>query len=188
MNIFILDKNPVLAAQMHNDVHVRKMIVESGQMMSTNYRMLNGTMEKRPSASGKTMQKHWVLDNECLEELLYKTVHINHPCTIWMRESQAHWDWHLEFFNALCDEYTYRFGKVHETDNKLREVFNNLDPNISKKEFTGFVTAMDQYPHCVVLGDVVQSYRNYYVDQKLKFTTYTKREAPEWLQPHLKSS
>lgn len=179
MNVFILDKNPELAAQYHNDVHVRKMIVESGQMLSTSYRVMTGVEQKRPSASGKTMQKYWEIEPE-LDNVLYKAVHVNHPCTIWTRSSEAAWHWHLELFNYLCNEYTYRFGKLHKSDVDLREVFNNLTLELPDKPLE-FVTAMDQYPHCVVPGDVVQSYRNYYADQKLRFTTYTKRDWPSWL-------
>ena len=47
MNIFILDKNPITAAQMLCDRHVPKMIVESGQMLSTAHRLLDGIPEKR---------------------------------------------------------------------------------------------------------------------------------------------
>ena len=48
MNIFILDNDPVKAAQQQCDKHIPKMIVESAQMLSTAHRMLDGTLEKRP--------------------------------------------------------------------------------------------------------------------------------------------
>ena len=35
MNIFVLDTDPVLAAQMHCDKHVPKMVVEAAQMMAS---------------------------------------------------------------------------------------------------------------------------------------------------------
>ena len=35
MNIFVLDKNPYISAQMMCDAHVVKMIVESCQLLST---------------------------------------------------------------------------------------------------------------------------------------------------------
>ena len=57
MNIFVLDMNPVTAAQMQCDKHVVKMIVESAQMLSTAHRMIDGYLEKRPSKSGKRMVK-----------------------------------------------------------------------------------------------------------------------------------
>jgi hypothetical protein len=176
----------MIAAQMHNDVHVRKMIVESGQMLSTTYRMLEGVECREPSKSGKTIQKQWKLDDPELDSVLYKVVHRNHPCTVWTRESLFNWLWHYNLFTHLCDEYTFRFGKVHETDRKLRKLLSSPPPSIPMTTaFKGFTLAMDQYPHCIVPGDVVQSYRNYYIDQKLSFTTYTKREPPEWLKPHL---
>ena len=53
MNIFVLDKNPIKAAQQHCDKHVVKMIVESGQMLSTAHRILDGKETRRPSISGK---------------------------------------------------------------------------------------------------------------------------------------
>ena len=49
MNLFILDQDPVVAAQSQCDIHVNKMIIESGQMLSTVHRMLDGNMERRLS-------------------------------------------------------------------------------------------------------------------------------------------
>ena len=43
MNIFYLDKNPVVAAQMSCDKHVVKMILESAQMLCSAKRVLDGT-------------------------------------------------------------------------------------------------------------------------------------------------
>ena len=59
MNIFILDKDPKLAAQMLCDKHIPKMIIESAQMLSTAHRMLDGKPEKRRSKSGKTIQTYY---------------------------------------------------------------------------------------------------------------------------------
>ena len=55
MNIFILDTDPVVAAQSQCDKHVVKMVTESAQMLSTAHRVLDGAIEKRLSSSGKTM-------------------------------------------------------------------------------------------------------------------------------------
>ena len=57
MNIFILDTDPIVAAQWQCDKHVVKMIVESAQMLSTAHRILDGEQTRRPSKSGKTMVK-----------------------------------------------------------------------------------------------------------------------------------
>lgn len=52
MNLFILDKDPVLAAQLQCDKHVVKMIVESAQMLSTVHRMLDGRQTRVAIMSG----------------------------------------------------------------------------------------------------------------------------------------
>ena len=75
MNIFVLDKNPIRAAQLQCDKHVVKMIVESAQMLSTAHRILDGTKTKRPSKSGKRMVDYWVHPDNNLENTLYKAVH-----------------------------------------------------------------------------------------------------------------
>ena len=79
MNIFILDKDPVMAAQLQCDKHVVKMIVESAQMLSTAHRMLDGKVIKKPSKSGKTMVKYYDLyegaDDLEAEMLFYSAVH-----------------------------------------------------------------------------------------------------------------
>ena len=43
MNIFYLDRDPVVAAQMMVDKHVIKMILESAQMLCSAKRKLDGT-------------------------------------------------------------------------------------------------------------------------------------------------
>ena len=47
MNLFILNDDPILAAQQQCDKHVVKMIIESAQMLSTTHRMVDRIMERR---------------------------------------------------------------------------------------------------------------------------------------------
>ena len=42
MNIFYLDKDPKVCAEMHLDKHSSKMMVEYAQLMSTAHRVLDG--------------------------------------------------------------------------------------------------------------------------------------------------
>ena len=108
MNIFYVDKDPVKAAQMMCDKHIVKMILESAQMLSTAHRILDGVLTRRKSISGKTMSKYWELYSNPLEDILYRTVHVGHPCTVWTMQSSENYIWHYRHFAALCDEYTYR--------------------------------------------------------------------------------
>ena len=42
MNIFFLHQNPKIAAQMHCDKHVVKMVLEYAQILSTAHRVIDG--------------------------------------------------------------------------------------------------------------------------------------------------
>ena len=192
MNIFILSLDPVEAAQMQCDKHVPKMLVESGQMLSTAHRVLDGKLTRKPSKSGKTMVKYWDLyegaDDLEAELLYYKAVHVGHPCTVWSRENCCNYTWHYKHFIALCDEYTYRYGKTHSTDTKLREVLSKLPDNIPREAGrTPFKLAMKANPECVVqdLGgtNAVESYRKFYKTKEKRFKMdWTKRPVPEWFK------
>jgi len=154
------------------------MIVESAQMLSTVHRMLDGVMERRPSKSGAMLQ-YWKL-NDQRESILYKACHFNHPSTVWTRESKANYQWHYKHFIALCDEYTYRYGKVHSTDTKLRIALQQIPTNIPEKHMTPFKLAMGSNPECM-LEDAVESYRRFYETKQKRFTmVWTKRPVPKW--------
>ena len=84
MNIFVLDHHPVLAAVYQCDKHIPKMCLETAQMLCTALRV-NGF------------------------EAQYKRAHVNHPCTKWTMESSENYLWHWDLFNALCDEFIYRY-------------------------------------------------------------------------------
>lgn len=182
MNIFILDRDPVKAAQMQCDKHVCKLTVESAQMLSTAHRILDGVEEMRPSKSGKRMVKYWRHRNPNLENVLYRVAHQNHPCTIWTMRSNNNYNWHYVHFAALCDEYKYRYGKTHLTDTKLREILSTPPTNIDVGYLTQQPLAMKSNPECM-FEDVVKSYRAYYQTKQDRFKmVWTKREIPEWFK------
>ena len=179
MNIFVLDESPVISAQMMCDKHIPKMIVESAQMLSTIHRMLDGVEEIRPSKSGKRKVKYWRLESD-REDLIYKAVHMAHPCTVWTGLTKANYTWHFEHFVALGEEFKYRFGKTHKTIEKLGRELEFWPDNIPDGELTPFAQAMNHYPDCKVEGDAVQAYRNYYHAAK-PFAKWEKgRPAPFW--------
>ena len=97
MNIFALSCDPILAAQNHADRHVVKQSLESAQLLSTVF----------SSLGGKTR---------------YKPTHKNHPCTLWAGECSGNYEWLVELGLALCDEYTYRYGREHACGAVIREL------------------------------------------------------------------
>ena len=183
MNLFVLDNDPVTAAQLQCNKHIPKMAVESAQMLSTVHRMLDGRLTRAPSKSGKTMSKHWIHPDPALDKVLYKAVHMHHPCTVWTAESGANYDWHYEHFIALCDEYTYRYGKIHATDKLLRAALKNRPFQINAGSFTPQPLAMKANPECMNYRDIVGSYRNFYQTKQHRFKMiWTSRPVPEWFQ------
>src|SRR6056297_279684 len=109
MNIFYLDPNPKTAAMFHNDKHVRKMILEYAQMLSTAHRVIDGEEFYDKNKAGHKI-KRWKLNDE-RENVLYKATHYNHPSAAWIRMSKAHYSWTYNLFFHLCKEFEYRWGK-----------------------------------------------------------------------------
>lgn len=177
MNIFRLDNDPVVAAQMQCDKHIVKMPTESAQMLSTVHRFLDGKLEIRKSKTGRRQQYY----NHELDDVLYKTVHLNHPSTVWTRESIENYNWHYYHFIALCNEYKHRYGKIHATFTKLGKVLRNPPKNIPKTPETLLRLAMKANPECHFPNDPVKSYRLFYQTKQDRFKmVWTKRNQPEW--------
>jgi hypothetical protein len=182
MNIFILDRDPIIAAQSQCDKHVVKMILESAQMLSTAHRMLDGSTALSPSKSGKRMVTYYKL-NDVREDVLYKAVHHNHPCTKWTQENKANYLWHYSHFIALCDEYTYRYHKVHQSYRKLADILSSAPHNIDGSEhMTPFRLAMGDSPESI-RRDPVEAYRHFYQTKQGRFKmTWSKRSVPGWFE------
>lgn len=180
MNIFYLSSNPIQAAQYHVDKHVVKMILESAQLLCTAHRILDGkqTQVSKTTKTGKAkLVKKYVLINAMHDQTMYSATHINHPCAIWCRDNINNYMWLYELFVALCDEYTFRYGKKHKTDSLLRDILKSTPTNISHAAFTNPAQAMpDQYKH----SDPVIAYHNYYIGAKANFAKWTKRSVPCW--------
>ena len=92
MNIFILDTDPKLCAEYHNNKHVVKMILETAQLLCG---------------------VHHVTESDL--DIPYKLSHKNHPCSIWVRESLENYYWLCELGLELGKQYTLRYGKVHKS-------------------------------------------------------------------------
>jgi hypothetical protein len=146
MNIFYLHSDPVIAAQAMTNKHVVKMIIESAQLLSA---------------------AHHILDGDKASEDLYKVTHKNHPSGIWTRESIENYNWLYRHFIALCHEYTKRYGRIHMTQTKLESLLSHPPMQIPKTIATPIKVAIsDTKWH--VKHNPIQSYRNYYVGEKLK--------------------
>ena len=154
MNIFVLDRNPVVAAQMQCDRHVVKMVLESAQMLSTAVNLLGG--------KGR-----------------YKSNHVNHPCSVWARETLGNFLWLYDHGMALAKEYTERYGKRHKSEAVIQDCMDEIRPlPLYGLKHTPHPLCMpDEYK----TDDVVQSYRTFYLQDKVRFAQWNKtRPAPQW--------
>lgn len=161
MNIFVLDDDPIKAAQMLCDCHVRKMLLESCQLLSTHDRITN---------------RHIDLSG------LYKSTHENHPCRKCLY-NEANRMWLVCYTNALVHEYHTRFGKWHKCTDMVRRYWPSPEVDSymeygSGLMYSGHVYAIQQrltiprvMPAEFIVGPdklvwVVSSYRDYYKNYK----------------------
>ena len=159
MNIFYLDRDPVIAAQMMCDKHVVKMILESAQMLCTAHRVLDG--DKYAEKMG-----------------LYKLAHKNHPSTIWVRSSYQNYKWLYDHMIALMNEYTYRYGKKHATE-RLNDPLSK-PPMAFKNTFKTFTDPPQCMPAYCKGDDTVKAYQTYYILEKSGFAKWTNRVPPKF--------
>lgn len=152
MNIFVLDNNPKQCAIYHNNKHCIKQLLETAQFLCG---------------------VHWVQGGEAP----YKLSHKNHPSAIWARECIENYIWLCDLGLELCNEYTYRYGKCHKSQEIIEWCLLNV-PNLeSKGDITPFALAM---PDECKIGDAVASYRAYYMAEKRGFAVWKNREVPQW--------
>jgi hypothetical protein len=173
MNIFYIHTDPVIAAQAMTDKHVVKMILESAQLLSTAHRALDGQEFIQLSKSGARLRK-WNHPNQHMDMTLYKSTHLNHPSGIWVRQSSDNYMWLYNHFIALSEEYYQRYGKRHASELLLSGLLSKVPANIPRIGLTPMLVAItDTQWH--VPNNALQSYRNYYVGEKLKTPKDTDR-------------
>ena len=189
MNIFVLDENPITAAEMMCDKHIPKMVVESAQMLASAVRSWGATDEQ--------FIEYGILTKAGKP---YRGGYANHPCTVWAGESNGNFSWLHDHAVALLVEYTHRFGKEHACHMpilKLRQLAVRVTPSMGMAK-TPFALAMpDEYrPEYGILtpeqidaddfnvyhasgNEAVQAYRRYYHSKQ--FAKWEKgTPAPDW--------
>jgi hypothetical protein len=143
MNIFYLDKDPKLAAIYQYNKHVVKMILESAQMLCTAHHCY-GSAEQKANVP-------------------YKQAHLNHPSTVWARQSKSTYMWLYDHMMALGTEYYVRYGKTHLTITKCKDFLATPPKHIQGDEWSQPPQAMpDEYKH----KDSIIAYWQYYINDK----------------------
>jgi hypothetical protein len=110
MNIFVLDESPVIAAQMHCNKHIVKMILETAQLLSTALRFYGVNYG-------------------------YNITHKNHPCSVWARATKGNFIWLNMLGRNLLEEYKYRYGKEHKSTPIISEAPIGCIPDGPQTQF-----------------------------------------------------
>lgn len=156
MNIFYLDENPERAAQMMHDKHVVKMILETAQILST------------------VCHRHgaWRVG-------MYRPTHPHHPSTLWAGDSARHFNWLVDHGQHLCNEYTFRYGKLHKSGPVIDLCAAEAPTKFPHNEWIEPAQAMpDEFK---VLGNSVAAYRAYYLGRKVTQSGWTRRPVPAFV-------
>jgi hypothetical protein len=162
MNIFLLDYNARTAAQYHNDVHLRKMILETFQIIHT---------------------ARYNLGLSCIHKWIQKE-HSHHPLVLWAQDKDNS-SYLFQLVSQLISEFQLRFDKQHASLTDLFHTVEILDKQLSTSKFPEkFVLCMpDKYK---TFDSPVLCYRNYYIHEKRADKTgrpmdvWTKRGPPYW--------
>ena len=141
MNIFFLHRLAPVAAAMHCDKHVGKMLIESCQLLAT---------------------AHHVLGNG--DQVSYKPTHVNHPSAIWTRQSKLHYDYVVTLATYLGREFFLRYGKGHKSRDVLVAELLKAPPALYDMPATWSDPPLAM-PDEFKSEDTVMSYRRYYASK-----------------------
>lgn len=167
MNLFRPYRSLTLSAEALDDLRLNKMILESGQLLSTALRI------KAPAFAE--------------EHNLYKITHQHHPIARWCRASYDNYMEMLLAFECLYAERLYRTDKEHKTFRLYAQAFR------SGAQFFPLEPRGTEQPNCTDFPDLPlhEAYRMHLI-RKWQYDravgrepTWTHRECPEWAQPHL---
>lgn len=156
MNIFYLHHLPLVAAKLHCDKHVVKMVLETAQILAA---------------------VHHIHGNG--ENVTYKLTHAKHPCVVWAASSKANYLWLQRLGQELSNEYRFRYGKDHKCEAYIRGELASPPPALTNHVWTEPPKCMpDEYK----TESVVESYENYYRGAKAAMAKWTNRVTPQFMQ------
>lgn len=167
MNIFATDKCPIKSARYLDDRRVNKMIIESCQMLSTFVRI----------------RKHKLTPEQ--DAKLYKKCFVNHPCNVWLRESNDNVAWLFKHTNELIKIWRTISDNRHGSWDCFEELTKIMLPfmstNLSKSP-QSFCNC-SEYQH-IDVGGVHIAYQQtmlikWYMRDKAE-PKWTFRDKPQW--------
>lgn len=155
MNIFVTSDSPIVSASNLDQKRLVKMILETGQLLSTAVRV-----------------------NGADHIALYKVAYLNHPCSRWARSTQGNFLWLSVHGLAMCDLYRKNYGRQHKTEDVIRKCLDYFSL-IPEGKLEAFVNcALDKNT-----TDVIQAYRDtmnlkWHLDKNPP--VWLNRDKPSW--------
>lgn len=154
MNIFFLDRDPVIAARCLVDKHVVKMVLETAQILST------------------VSARYGV-------EAPYRATHKNHPAVLWAGNTKANWEWAVLHGAGIACEYQLRFGRDH----KSAAIIDWCLEQGGRPNAGGFESPRQCMPEEYRGEDPVEAYRRYYIGDKIRMAAWREPGMPpNWFQ------
>lgn len=159
MNLFLPSPEIDVSVQALDDKRVNKMVLETAQLLSTTIRLLD---------------PHTVLP-------VYKMTHKNHPVNIWIRSTKDNYKYALNYFKVICEEYTFRTGKVHKSST-LHDYFNDF---MLSQAFSALPDGLTLFANCTEFKDdeVHTAYKKTLMakwDRDKLIPKWSKRDRPNW--------
>lgn len=142
MNIFALDQSPKKCAISLDDLRLRKMILETAQLLTAG------------------ISAHYEDYYQQYHHALYKLTHKNHPITKWVMSSIENFNWLVDYFYNLCDEYKFRFGKTHATDVKYTQLLKEITQRTTQYGYINFIYCGLELEENLNVESVTEKYKN----------------------------
>jgi hypothetical protein len=165
MNIFAIDRDPVLSARHSVDLHTVKMVLESAQMLANCFTPEQLASSECPRTKTGTVRRY---------------CHFNHPCSKWVRLSKDNMRWLIAHALELDVERMARFksSTPHFAVSFIYWVQDNINLSTTPDgKLTEFAQAMPEEYKC---EDSVEAYKNLYKYGKVHLHSW-KRNKPDWL-------
>jgi hypothetical protein len=175
MQIFYFDKDPEKAAKALDDDYIIKQPNVLAQFLSTTHRVLDG---KAVSLNHYHLPQKWILPDSRDYEI-FDATQVDHPLSIWCRESLSNYYWVVENFYASMREYKIQYGEYHDCFGQLSYILQSPPLNLRESAMTPIISYMPE--EFIISDDPIVNYRNYYVNGKVSSHLYEKRKPPEWM-------
>ena len=168
MNIFYLNKSPVKAAKSLCLSHLVKMPTETLNILLIPFKLQGFTLPN--NKSGKE----------------YKISHVNHPASIWARESQDNYNWLFKHASFMIYFYECAYKRMHFAQKGLDWIQYNyfslnlpdIGPTNPARCFSDYKESIDANPDFV---DTVEAYREFYRLDKKGFAKWPSiNNIPDW--------